>query len=34
MHEEFDKTLKNYLLFLKDEKKYLKKNIFKYENTI
>ena len=33
MHKEFNKTLQNYLLFLK-QKKNLKKNIFKYENTI
>ena len=34
MHKEFNKTLQNYLLFLKAEKKFKKKNIFKYENTI
>ena len=34
MHKEFNKTLQNYLLFLKTEKKFKKKNIFKYENTI
>ena len=33
MHKEFNKTLQNYLLFLKAEKN-LKKNIFKYENTM
>ena len=34
MHKEFNKTLENYLLFLKAEKKFKKKNIFKYENAI